>query len=378
VFTHRIPLFKLLGFQVWIDWSWFILAVLITWSLAAGLFPALFKEANLSTATLWSMGVAGAIGLFVSIVLHELGHSLVARRFGMQMRGITLFVFGGVAEMTDEPPSAGAEFFMAIGGPIVSVVIGVCMLAPTMVGATLHWPIEVVGVTGWLGWINLVLVGFNLIPAFPLDGGRVLRAALWQWKKDLRWATHVTARLGSAFGIFLIAFGVLSAVFGNLIGGIWWFVLGMFLRGAARMSYQQVLFRRALEGEPVERFMRRDPVTVQPDMSVQELVEHFVYRHQFKLYPVTENGHLLGCVTLSAIKHLPQEEWGSRRVGDIMADCTEDNTVAPSSDAMHALAKLNRTGASRLMVADDGHLAGVLALKDVVGFLSMKVDLEHH
>jgi Zn-dependent protease/CBS domain-containing protein len=376
VFTHRIPIFKLLGFQVWIDWSWFILAVLITWSLAAGLFPALFKDEQLSTATLWSMGVAGALGLFVCIVLHELGHSVVARRYGVQMSGITLFVFGGVAEMTDEPSSATAEFFMAIGGPIVSVVLGVCLLIPTMLGIVDHWPVAVLGVTGWLGWINLVLVGFNLIPAFPLDGGRMLRAGLWHWKKDLRWATQITCRIGGAFGIALIAFGVLNAVLGNLIGGIWWFVLGLFLRGAARMSYRQVLLRRALEGEPVERFMRREPVSVAPDLSVHDLVENFVYRHQYKMYPVVDHGRLLGCVMLSAIKDLPREQWSSRRVGDIMCERSKDNTVTPDSDAMQALSTLNRTRASRLMVADDGHLAGVLALKDVVGFLSMKIDLE--
>lgn len=377
MFGKRIPLCKLFGFQIWIDWSWFLLALLITWSLASSVFPGLQDEnEQLGTTTYWIMGIAGAVGVFVSIILHELGHSIIARGFGMQMRGITLFVFGGVAEMTDEPPSAKAEFFVAIAGPIVSVAIGASMLGITAVGAVLDWPASIIDVTGWLGAINFLLVGFNIIPAFPLDGGRVLRAAIWHVKDDLRTATRITSQIGNAFGIMLIALGVVFAIIGNLIAGIWWFVLGMFLRGAARMSYQQVIVRRALEGEPVARFMKQNPVTVPPDLLVRDLVDHFVYRYQFKLYPVVEDhGGLRGCVTLSAIRELPREQWDSTPVTEIMAECTEQNTIAPDADAMHALARLNQTGASRMMVVEDDRLVGVVALKDLIGFLSLRIDL---
>jgi Zn-dependent protease/CBS domain-containing protein len=376
MFGKRIPLCKLFGFQVWIDWSWFILALLITWSLATGLFPSLFADEHLSTATLWSMGVAGALGLFVSIVLHELGHSVVARQFGMQMRGITLFIFGGVAEMTDEPPSAKAEFFMAIAGPAVSVAIGGVMLAATAAGALYEWPTALVGVTGWLGWINLLLVGFNIVPAFPLDGGRVLRAALWHWTGDLRWATRVTSSVGGFFGIVLIVIGVLSMFAGNLVGGIWWVVLGLFLRGAASTSYKQLLVRRALEGEPVARFMNDDPVVVPADLPLQRLVDEYFYRHYHKMYPVNDGGRLVGCVTAGQLRETPRESWPSRTVRDVMEPCSEGNTIRSDADAMHALMKLNRSGASRIMVVDDGNLVGVLALKDLMRFLALRVELE--
>jgi Zn-dependent protease/CBS domain-containing protein len=376
MFAKRIPLFKLLGFQVWLDWTWFILALLITWSLATVLFPKLYEEAGLTPTVQWSMGVAGAAGLFVSIVLHELGHSVVARRFGMQMRGITLFIFGGVAEMTDEPPSAIAEFFVAIAGPVVSFLIGVGMLGMTTLGATLDWPTAIVGVTRWLGWINLVLVGFNLVPAFPLDGGRVFRAGLWYWKGDLRWATRVASSVGGMFGIVLIAIGLLSLFAGNFIGGVWWVVIGLFLRGASSASYQQVLLRRALEGEPVARFMSASPIVVPPDIPISTLIDEYFYRYYHRMYPVASNGHLVGCVSIADVKAIPQHDWPVRTVTEIMSECGDANTVRADDDAMRALAKLNASGESRLMVVDDGQLVGILSLKDLLRFLSLRVELD--
>jgi Zn-dependent protease len=373
MFGKRIPLFKIFGFQVGIDYSWFFLAVLITWSLAVGLFPALFKD--LTPVAYWAMGVVGALGLFVSIVLHELSHSLVARRFGIEMKGITLFIFGGVAEMTAEPPSARAEFWVAVAGPIASFAIAAALLAAGVAAGGLGWPVEVTGVLGYLGVINAILAAFNLLPAFPLDGGRVLRSFLWYVRDDLSWATRVTSQIGSWFGVGFIVLGVASVLAGNLIGGLWWALIGMFLRGAARASYRQLIIRRELEGETVDRFMRKDPVTVPPDITVQQLVDDYVYRHYFKMYPVVEDGRLIGCITTGRIKGLPPEQWAARTVGEVAEVCSESNIVRADDDAMAALSKMNRTGASRLMVADNGRLVGVIALKDLLSFLSMKIEL---
>ncbi len=371
---RRIPLFKVLGIQINIDLSWFLIAILITWSLADGLFPSLFE--GLSAAVYWVMGAAGAIGLFVSIVLHELGHAVVARRQGIPMRGITLFIFGGVAEMGDEPPSAKAEFLVAIAGPIVSVALAGVMFAAFLAANAAGASDPVRGVLGYLGWINAILVAFNMIPAFPLDGGRVLRAILWHTRGDLRWATRVTSTIGGIFGLALIAVGIVTALAGNIIGGIWWVVLGLFLRSAAGMSYQQLLLRRALEGEPVSRFMRANPVTVPPDLTLERLVREVAYTHHHKMYPVVEGGRLLGCITINDIKQIPRDRWETSTVGDALTACTGDNTVSPGEDAMMALSRLRRTGASRLMVVENGSLAGILSLKDLMAFLAMKVDLE--
>lgn len=375
MFGKRITLFQLFGFAVHVDLSWIVIALLVTWSLAAGLFP--FQYRGLSTGIYWIMGLAGALGLFASIVFHEMSHSLVARRFGIPMKGITLFIFGGVAEMDDEPPSPKSEFWMAIAGPLSSVFLAAAFYGLYIFGVRSGWPVPFNGVTGYLGVINLILAVFNMIPAFPLDGGRVLRSILWGWRKDLRWGTRVSSGIGSAFGIFLIFVGVLNALRGNFIGGVWQFLIGMFLRDAARGSYQQLVARQALEGERVERFMHSNPITVSPSISVAQLIDDYVYRHQFKLFPVVQNGELVGCIDLNRVKEIPRNEWAYRTVGEVAGTCSMENTISPDTDAVKALARMNRTGSSRLLVVDHGRLLGILSLKDLLRFLSLKVELEN-
>lgn len=370
----RVTLFRLLGIAIRIDWSWSLLAVLITWTLAVGVFPGAYPE--LAPATLWLMGAVAAAGLFASIVLHELGHAAVARRDGLGIDGITLFVFGGVAEMKAEPASAMKEFRMAIAGPIVSLAIAaLCYLVATA-GRAVGAGDPFVGVFTYLALINTILVVFNMVPAFPLDGGRVLRAALWGWQGSLRRATRIAAAIGSGFGIFLIVMGLLSVLGGNLVGGMWWFLIGLFVRGAAQMSYQQVLVRRGLEGVPVRQIMKPDPVTVPSGISVAELVDDFVYRHHFKLFPVVDDGRLVGCVRLEAIKNVPREEWPTTKVAGIMEPCTDEATVDPDSDTLALLPRLQGPAGGRLMVTERGRLVGIVTRKDVFGFLTVKLDLE--
>ena len=232
MFGKSIDLFKVFGFEIRIDLSWVFLAILIAWSLSAGLFP--FRYEGLSTQTYWIMGIVGAFGLFFSIIVHEMSHSLVARRYGMSIKGITLFLFGGVAEMKQEPPTPRAEFMMAIAGPISSICLAVIFYVFSQVTKSAGGPEAVYGVIKYLAWINGILAVFNLVPAFPLDGGRMLRAVLWGWKNNLRWATRIAAGIGSGFGLLLIFMGILQFFSGNFIGGMWWFFIGMFVRGAAK------------------------------------------------------------------------------------------------------------------------------------------------
>jgi Zn-dependent protease len=375
MFRKRIKLFTIFGFEVGIDWSWIILAILVAWSLSVGLFPLRYK--NLTTETYWLMGIVGALGLFLSIIFHEMCHSLVARRYGMPMKGITLFIFGGVAEMGDEPPSPKAEFMMAVVGPISSIAMGLFFYAIYFLGRQNGWPEPANGVIQYLAYINGLLALFNLIPAFPLDGGRVLRSILWGLKKNLRWATRISSRIGSGFGILLILLGAFQFLSGNFIGGMWWFLIGMFVRGAAKMSYQQLLLRKALEGEPVKRFMKTDPVTVTPSLSVEQLVEDYIYKHHYKMFPVVEDTDtLVGCVTTKQVKEIPREEWGRRKVGQIATECSSENTVDPQLDAIKALSIMSKTGASRLMVTQGNRLLGIIALKDLLRFFALKIELE--
>jgi Zn-dependent protease/CBS domain-containing protein len=374
MFGRKIHLFTLFGFDVGIDFTWVFLAVLVAWSLASYLFPAYYK--GYSPGIYWAMGVVGALGLFFSIIFHEFWHSIVARRFGLPMRGITLFIFGGVSEMEDEPPNAKTEFLMAVAGPVSSVVLGVVFLLSSWGGSAAKWPVPVWGVLYYLGWLNIILAIFNMVPAFPLDGGRVLRSILWSLKGDIRWSTRVAAAFGSGFGMLLIILGLLTFVTGSIVTGIWYFIIGMFIRGAAQMSYRQVLIRRAFGGETVARFMQTNPITVPPWLTVHDLVNDYFYRYHYKMFPVTTDDTLAGCITSRQIKTVPREEWDLRRVEDVLAPCSTENVIPPGTDAMKALTIMNRTGNSRLMVVDGDRLVGIVTLKDMLKFLNLKMDLE--
>ncbi len=374
MFGKRIKLFTLFGFAVYIDASWLLIVALVTWSLAVGFFPALYP--GLSLGSYWWMAGAGALLLFGSVIVHELFHSLVARRYGLPMKGITLFIFGGVAEMGEEPPNAKAEFYMAIAGPIASILIGFVFYGLAM--ATRHvWPIQAVAVMTYLYFINWVLAGFNLIPAFPLDGGRVLRSALWHFKGDLKKATRTASAIGSGFGVALMVLGVLQLFTGYFVAAVWWFIIGLFLRSISQQSYQQVLVSSTLTGEPVRRFMKTEPDTVPPYISIEELVNDHIYRHHHSMFPVVaEEGRLAGCVTTEGVKTIPRDEWNRHTVREIASACSPANTITPETDANDALAMMNRTGVSRLMVVVEGKLVGIVTLKDLLGFLTRKLELQ--
>jgi CBS domain-containing protein len=221
-----------------------------------------------------------------------------------------------------------------------------------------------------------VLAVFNLLPAFPLDGGRVLRSILWFARGNLRWATRIASSIGAGVGIFLIVVGLLSFIGGNFITGIWYFLIGMFIRGAALMSYRQVLVRNALSGETIAHFMQPNPITVPPSISIRDLVDDYFYKHHHKMFPVTADGTLEGCITSNEVKNIPREQWSALRVQDVLVPCSTDTTISPDTDAMKALSLMNRTGRSRLMVVEGDHLVGVITLKDMLKFLNLKIDLE--
>lgn len=374
MFGSRLTLFKLLGIEIRLDASWLLLAILITWTLAVGFFPGSYPD--LEPLTYWLMGAVAAAGLFASIVLHELAHATVARRDGLGIDGITLFVFGGVAEMKAEPASAMKEFRMAIAGPIASLVIAGCCYLVAMAGSAIGAATPFVGVFAYLAFINTILAVFNLVPAFPLDGGRVLRAALWGWQGSLRRATRIASTIGSGFGIFLIVMGLFSVLQGSLIGGMWWFLIGLFVRAAAQMSYQQVLVRRGLEGVPVRQIMKAEPVTVAPDLTVAELVEDYVYRHHFKLFPVEEADRLVGCVRLEDIRTVPRADWATTTVAGIMQDCSAERTVGPDDDALSLLQRMGGEADGRLLVTERGRLLGIVTRRDLFAYLAVKHDLE--
>ena len=376
--THRVTILRVAGIPIRVDASWIVIALVVTWSLAMEFtrsFPIRLNP-GMAVATYWLMAVVAALGLFVCLILHELGHSLVGQRFGMRIRSITLFIFGGVAELESEPRSAEAEFWMALAGPAVSVVLAAGLWFAWVAGSVADWPVAVLGVLHELAVINAVLVGFNLVPAFPLDGGRVLRAILWAATGSLRRATSITSQMGQGFGTAMMLLGVLGILGGQIVFGLWWMMLGWFLRGASQGGYQQVMVRGVLEGEPVGRFMTREVSSVRPDLDVQHLVEDFVYQEHHQMYPVRDNGHLLGYVTPHEIKKLPRDEWPRHQVAEIMASDLDRVEITPETDSLDALSRMQRTDQRRLLVVDHGSLVGIVTLKDLLDFLSLKLELE--
>lgn len=323
--SKPVALFEILGFKVQMDFSWILLALLISWSLATGYFPAYYL--GLDNTTYWWMGAFGALGLFGSLVFHELAHSIVARRYGIPIRSITLFIFGGVAQMDEEPPNPKAEFLMAIAGPISSFGLGAACYLTFEVAYWQDAPVPFLGTVGYLSMANGLLGAFNLVPAFPLDGGRVLRAALWRWKRDVFRATRVASRIGSLFGSLLMLSGVFHVVTGSFMMGVWWFVMGLFLRGAASTSYYQMIARNKLAGEPLRRFMTLNPDTVSADLPLEALVEEHFYRSLHDMYPVMQNSHLIGCISSKQIAGIPRDQWKRLMVRDVATPCSSENTV---------------------------------------------------
>ena len=391
MFGKGLPLFKLFGIRVKLDPSWFLIVVLIAWTLAETAFPQMLKglreqleEAErldrelpeqLSTTTYWVMGVIGALGLFATILAHEFGHAIVANRRGLPVRGITLFLFGGVAELSREPDSAKDEFWMAIAGPVVSVVLGVGFLI--VAGLPLSDPAWLV--VQWLGLINLVVVAFNMIPAYPLDGGRVLRSILWGWKGNLVKATRIAAAIGSGFGAVLMVFALFRLFEGDIIGAAFTFLIGMFIRGASAQARQQVEVRSALSGRPIRSLMNDQPRTVPPRETLDRFVEDHVYRHHLKMFPVTENGsdQLEGCINVEQVRDVPREQWSDKTVAELADACSDENTIAPDADASEALMRMSQSGKTKLMVVDSsGRLVGVLTFKDLMGHVEMRREVE--
>ncbi len=361
------------GFQIKVDISWIVIALLVTWSLAVGFFPHYLE--GLRPMDYWTLAVFGALGLFFSIVFHEFWHSFVARKMGVPIRGITLFIFGGVAEMEEDPRTPKSEFWIAIAGPLASLFLAAFFYLFYYLSINLDATQGIIAVFMYLSLINLILAIFNLIPAFPMDGGRILRSILWHLKKDLPWATRKAANMGSIFGFVLMGLGLLNIFTGNLVGGLWYFIIGMFIRFVAMNSYRQLMVKNALEGETVKNLMKK-PVYVPGDISLREMVEDYVYNHHFKMFPVREGDSLKGCVTTRQIGEIERQNWPDILVREIMKQCSPENTVGPDEDVVKVLGKMNQKGLSRMMVAEAGDLKGIISLKDIMAYISARMELE--
>ncbi|PWK57984.1 site-2 protease family protein [Roseicyclus mahoneyensis] len=366
MFGHSVKLFTLMGFEIKIDASWLLIAALIVWSLSSGYFPQVLP--GLSQSAYLILSITAMLALFASLILHELAHSLVARRYGLGIGGITLFLFGGVAELVDEPKSAASEFWIAIAGPIMSFVLaGLFGLAALVAGGA-----GVVGILlGYLASINLVLAVFNLIPAFPLDGGRVLRAWLWQRSGDMLEATRKASGAGTVLAIGLMGLGLFSALSGGGIGGAWLVLIGFFVLNASRGAYQRLLVQDSLKGRRVAELMTPDPWTAHPDMTLADLADRVMMAHAVSFAPVVGDGAVVGYVDAQLMRTIAREEWANTTVGDVMAAVDDSCLVAPRMTAEDALNRLAQGPHRKLIVVEGRQLRGVLSLRDLMGHIAV-------
>jgi Zn-dependent protease/predicted transcriptional regulator len=385
---------KIFGINIHIDWSWIFIFLLVTWNLAGAVFPSLHPD--WSVATNIALGVVAALLFFLSILLHELAHSLVAKARGLPVRRITLFFFGGVSNIEREPPSPKTEFLMAIVGPLTSILLGILFTwwgrqsVPAVAGA-LQNPMQVLRgldplstMLLWLGPINILIGLFNLIPGFPLDGGRVLRSILWAVMDNFRRATRWATALGQSIGWLMIlagiamVFGVTLPVLGTGIGnGIWFAFIGWFLINAASQSYQQVLIEDMLEGVPITRLMREPAPSVSPDMPVSTLVYDHVMRGDERAFPVMENDHLVGMVYAENLRDVDRSQWDTTTVRDVMVPANELDAVSPREDAMDAFQKLAQKEMRQIPVVQNGELVGMLRRRDILRWLQVQSETSH-
>lgn len=362
---------KIGGIEISVHWTWIVIFFLIAWASATRILDDWFPE--WSDGQRWLGGVAISALFFASLLLHELAHSFVAIRKGIDVRGIMLFALGGVSNLKGEPKTASDEFQIAVVGPATSFLLGVLFIAgwavlrPFSEGPAL--------ISAQLGVMNGIIAVFNMLPGFPLDGGRVFRSAIWARNKNLLAATRSASRLGEVFGYVLMGLGVVFFLFGDLFNGIWFFVLGMFLRGMASASYQQLLTQVTLKGVTAFEAANKDCQPVPPDLSVEDLVDDYVLPRGTRCFPVQAAGKLLGLVTLDDIRQVPRDRWSGTSVFKTMTSFERLHAVAPEEDLRRVMQIMSEEDVNQVPVLRDHELVGMISRSDILRLMQVRREI---
>lgn len=365
-----VSLGRVFGISIGLHYSWFLIAALITWSLAAGYFPASFP--GWSTAAYWAAGFVTAVLFFGSVLVHELAHSLVSIREGVPVRGITLFIFGGVSQISDEPKTAGAEFRIAIVGPLTSVIIGVVSIGiERLAGAGS----PTAAVAEYIGRINLLLAVFNLIPGFPLDGGRVLRSILWKLSRDFRQSTRWASYAGQAVALIFIIAGIWMIFSGSFFNGLWIAFIGWFLNNAAASSYQQVQLRELLSGVTARNVMVQECTFVPSALPVDQLVNQQVLSQARRCFIVGDSQNVRGLITLHNIRTVPREQWDDTTAGQIMTPVDKLLSAKPDDDVLSVLMKMEEADVNQVPVVDEHGLQGMVTRESLLRFIRTRSEI---
>ena len=373
MFKNAVQLFEIFGFKLKVDPSWLLIAALIVWSLSTAYFPEALPG---GTATLYTvLGIVAMLGMFASLILHELSHSLVARSYGLKVGGITLFIFGGVAELEEEPHDPKSEFLIAIAGPLMSLLLAALFYGASALSDA-QSEVGIAGaVFGYLALINLVLAVFNMVPAFPLDGGRVLRAVIWGVTRDLLRATRISSRIGTAFGLFLMLTGGLAVFAGGGVGGFWQILIGFFILNASNGSYQNLLVKTALRGKTAKQLMSGTVHAIDATATIAELVDDVMLRHGVSFVPVLAGEVLKGYVDTAGVRSVARENWGSRSVQEITVPAEADTTVATDTPLNEVFRRMTTNTRRKLMVVEGRRLVGVISLSDLMHHLALEQEI---
>ncbi len=372
----QIKLGRIAGIAIGLHYSWFIIAFLIVLSLADH-FHTVTPE--WSKTVVWSAAIVTGVLFFVALLLHELAHSLVAKARGMRVRAITLFALGGVSQIESETPDAKSEFWMAIAGPLTSAALGVGFLGIARLGG---WTpggepkAPVVAVLLWLGYINIMLAIFNMIPGYPLDGGRVLRAVIWWMTDDADRATRLASQFGQGVAFIFILLGLYRFFLGANFGGLWLAFIGWFLLDASRGSYLQVELMAGLRGRRVSDIMERDYPTVEGHISLEDFVNEYVLRSGHRCFMVMQNGQAAGLITSNEVKGVDRERWEQTSVQSVMRPLAQLQTIKADTPAIQALEIMSRNDINQLPVVSNGHVEGVLSRSHVLRYLQTHAELQ--
>ena len=368
--TASLRIAKIWGIPIGLHWSWFIIFALVTFSLSAGMFPRDYP--GLSPAAYWTLGVVTSLLFFASVLLHELGHAALALRYGVPMREITLFIFGGVAVMTKESPSAKAEFWIAIAGPVVSLLLAAGFGLLWLAGGDY---VYLAAPVYWLAWINFTLAVFNLIPGFPLDGGRILRAIVWHFNGSLHRATQIASGVGQVVAFGFIAWGVFTMFSGNFSGGLWIAFIGWFLQNAAAATLAQSNLEQSLKDVTVSRVMASEYPRIPVGLTLQKLVDDYLLRGEGRYFIVFDGDEPRGLVTLNEITAAPRENWANITAGQVMIPNENLVNVAPRTELLTALQMMDEAGVAQVPVVEKGQIIGILSREQILRYISLRHSL---
>lgn len=361
------------GIPIEVNYTWIVIFGLITWTLSASWFPA--YNPGLPYSNYLAASVLSALLLFISILLHELSHAYVAKKNGIPIKKITLFIFGGVAQMEKEPESPSVEFKMAAAGPLCSAFLALLCFA--VYQAVSFYKIDplAISVIGYTGIINASLVIFNIIPGFPLDGGRLLRATIWHYDHSLKKSTHIASNFGKLFSFAFMLLGLAYLFFGQIISGIWFIIIGFFIHEAADLAYQHLVLKKALVGTKLSDIMIKDIICVPSDMPLDKLVNDFFFKYRHLGFPVVDKGIFKGMVSLQSVKSIPNSEWPSNTVSNVMQAPKTELLACPDEDALDALIQVSKSGLGKLLIVDKNKLVGIIAQRDLLKLFEIKENL---